>query len=405
MPDGVKMINRDFLAYNDKYTWEVMVNKHIEQKTITETDAKYIRLYITEKLAKGKIGERRAQRVSVALTQWRRFLTVEYKDLTYEDLISALMALKKGNNMYGRPYKDNTQRQMIKTLKTFVKFLIRKKVIAPIDVDDLKDISPPEETYDSISENDILTPTDINKLVESCNNSRDRAMLMLLYETGARIGEIARLTWNDLTFSKTDCRVRIEDEKTKGERFPYVVASIQYLIQYRNDRGSIDNNDFVFVQFDNGKPITYRTVTWTLERVAVKAEIKKPITPKLFRTSRITNMIKEGYPEAVIRKMMWKKQSTKMFDYYLKLADTDVQKAVLAKAGVVRESEKVAQTKPIKCVCGHLNEPTLNYCGRCGRALKEGYKSMNDEISEADRELLKLLKNPKIIEKLQKLGE
>jgi integrase/recombinase XerD len=116
-------------------------------------------------------------------------------------------------------------------------------------------------------------------------------------------------------------------------------------------------------------------------------------------------MIKEGYPEAVIRKMMWKKQSTKMFDYYLKLADTDVQKAVLAKAGVVQEPEKVAQTKPIKCVCGHSNEPTLNYCGRCGRALKEGYKSMNEEISEADRELLKLLKNPKIVEKLQRLAE
>jgi hypothetical protein len=36
-----------------------------------------------------------------------------------------------------------------------------------------------------------------------------------------------------------------------------------------------------------------------------------------------------------------------------------------------------------------------------GCALKDGYKSTNEEITEADRELLKLLRNPKILEKLE----
>jgi hypothetical protein len=60
----------------------------------------------------------------------------------------------------------------------------------------LKEIEPPEETYDSIKPEDILTPGEVNCMVGACRNSRDRAFIMTLYETGARVGEVARLTWN-----------------------------------------------------------------------------------------------------------------------------------------------------------------------------------------------------------------
>jgi len=45
------------------------------------------------------------------------------------------------------------------------------------------------------------------------------------------------------------------------------------------------------------------------------------------------------------------------------------------------------------------------YCPNCGSALQKKVKSISEEISDADRELLKLLKNPKIIEKLELLAK
>ena len=333
------MINKQFHAYNDKYTYEIIINKHLNNGSISPGDAKHINMYIIDKLANGEIIERRAARIATMLTQWRRFISVEYQKLTIDDLKSGLLAFKRGQSAYGEKYSDSTQRSMIKVIKPFVRFLISKKIIAPIEEADLKKIKPPQEIFDSVKPQDILTQNDVNTMIEACKNSRDRAILMTLYETGARVGEIARLTWGDLTFSEVDCRVRIEDQKVGGERYPYVVLAIPYLLQYRNDRGMVDDNDFVFLQLEKKEPITYKSIDWMISRIAIRANIKKPVTAKLFRASRITNMIKEGYQESIIKKMMWQKLSTKMFDHYLKLADTDVQKAIREKNGISK-SEK-----------------------------------------------------------------
>ncbi len=293
---------------------------------------------------------------------------------------------------------------MIKAVKSFIKFLGKKNIIPVISIEELDLIKPPREVLDRVKSNDILTMGEIEQLVQACDNSRDRAIIMLLYETGARCGEIARLTWGDLTFSDVDCKVRLEDEKCGGERFPYVVVSIPYLLQYRNDRGIVKDDDFVFIEFKTGLPITYRVIDWLLEKIGRRAKFDKRVYPHLLRASRITNMVKEGYKESVIKKMMWQKITTPMFDHYLKLADKDVQKEIQERNGIIPIVKPKVETKPIKCVCGFLNEPTNVYCPKCARSLKDGIQSIREEISEADRELLKILKNPKVVEKLQLLA-
>jgi len=56
--------------------------------------------------------------------------------------------------------------------------------------------------------------------------------------------------------------VAVKDQNTRiGKEKPKVKLRLKYI------RVSI-----VFVQFDNGKPITYHSVTWMLERVGEKAE-------------------------------------------------------------------------------------------------------------------------------------
>ncbi|WP_048197850.1 tyrosine-type recombinase/integrase [Methanocella arvoryzae] len=401
------MYNENFLAYNDKYTYEVIIAKHVDKGTITASDAKLITNYIVSKLAKGKIIERRAARIATMLTQWRRFIKVPYDQMTIDDLLLGLRALQNGDSAYcGRKYSQSSQRGMVKTIKPFTRFLIRKKIIAPIDDEELNEIEPPQETFDSIKSEDILTADDIQAMIKACKNSRDRAFIMTLYETGARVGELGRLTWNDLTFKDLDCKVRLEDQKVGGERVVYVVSCKAYLMQYRNDLGDVKNDDFVFKLLERDQPITYKAVTRLIDNAKTAAGITKPVTPKLFRTSRITNMIREGYQESVIKKMMWKKQSTKMFDFYLKLADNDLEKAILSKAGIAAPATKPESSiKPVKCVCGYVNEPTNMYCPKCARSLKEGVKSLREEESEAKQRLIKLMEHPKIRDMLCEVFE
>jgi hypothetical protein len=49
------------------------------------------------------------------------------QQLTLDELLLGLRALQKGSNSFGEKYKESTQRQMIKTIKPFTKFLIKKK--------------------------------------------------------------------------------------------------------------------------------------------------------------------------------------------------------------------------------------------------------------------------------------
>jgi integrase len=49
---------------------------------------------------------------------------------------------------------------------------------------------------------ELPTEEEIQKLVEACDNPRDRTFIMTLYESGGRIGEIGSLRIKDVEFMK-----------------------------------------------------------------------------------------------------------------------------------------------------------------------------------------------------------
>jgi len=54
----------------------------------------------------------------------------------------------------------------------------------------------------SLSPSDLITEEEFQKMLNACTNSRDRALLSLLYETGARIGEIGSMRIKDVSFDE-----------------------------------------------------------------------------------------------------------------------------------------------------------------------------------------------------------
>lgn len=68
---------------------------------------------------------------------------------------------------------------------------------------------------------DLLTKDDIKAQIDAAKNPRDRALIAMLYETGARIGEIIDLTVGDIEDRKRGRKVVI-DGKTGPRRLPLV---------------------------------------------------------------------------------------------------------------------------------------------------------------------------------------
>lgn len=399
------MHNEKFYRSKDKYGYDVTVEKYLGT-VITEEDDKLIRRYMADKMVANQNTELVAIKNGQELITWRKYIKVSYLKMTIEDVKTGVAALKTGKTEKGKPYKQNSIRHYIKTLKAFIHWM-QDENLTTITEKDLSKIKPPKVDYHTDSAENLLTQKDIDKMIEACINSRDRALIATCYETGARAGEISRLTWGDLTIKERSIIVKIDDEKTHQEKTAIIVAYLPLIMQYRNDKGvNVSSTDFVFLTRYN-EPFSYDRMLSLVKSIAKKAGITKPIKTHLLRKSRITNMIKEDYKEAMIREMMWGRQDADQFKHYAKLNNKDLEDEVLAKNGVDMKKPKAeVLTKPFKCIfCSEYHAPNTKYCPLTGKRLLNDVMSMEEEISEADRELLKLLKNPKIVEKLQKMAE
>lgn len=379
-------VNLRFYQSNNKYGHEVCLSKNLNNGTITDRDAELMREYVKDIQGNKDLTESTVNLIFDRLICMRKFITVPYDSLTLEDLKEGRRALNNALNIRGVPYSQNTRRDMLKRVKAFAKWLSKKGYIARIAKDDLDDIEVPETNFECDSPDDLFTFDDVKAMLNCCHNSRDRAFIITLYETGARPQEIASITWGDVTLTKHDAKVIVTDAKKRTlKRTAYIVHSLPYLRAYRTDRGDVKPGEFVFID-RSGKAMTWDACRKILTSTMTKAEIKKPMKLKLFRKSRITNMSKENYNESVIRDQIWANQGTQMFKHYLKWKDEDKRKEVHRHNGIeTNDDEKPIINKPMTChKCGTISRINAQYCESCSEALtddaREQKKSFVDEI-------------------------
>jgi len=77
---------------------------------------------------------------------------------------------------------------------------------------------------------DLLTEDEVKQLIAACLNSRDIALIALLYDSGMRVGELLGLRIKDLQIGKDISFVNV-DGKTGVRRRP-IGFSLPYLTNY-----------------------------------------------------------------------------------------------------------------------------------------------------------------------------
>lgn len=103
---------------------------------------------------------------------------------------------------------------------------------------------------------DLLTKDDIKRQIEAAKNPRDKALIALLYETGARIGELIDLTVGDLEDRQHGKKVVI-DGKTGQRRLPLVEA-VPHLNAWLNRHPNPEKNAPLWCKIQQGGPIEHQ---------------------------------------------------------------------------------------------------------------------------------------------------
>ena len=134
------------------------------------------------------------------------------------------------------------------------------------------------------------TQVDIEKLKESCNNDRDRAIISFLLSSGCRISEVCALNRTDIDFDNKQCTVLGKGNK---ERIVYIDdITVLHLKRYLNNRE--DEYEALFIG-KNTKRLQPGGIRYMLKKVANRAEVSNT-HPHRFRRTLATSLIDHGMP-------------------------------------------------------------------------------------------------------------
>ncbi len=380
---------------------------------ITPDDEKIIREYVTEMGALRHISEGRKLKIIFILTRWRLFISLPYYQATYNDVLTGIEGLKTGKSKKGKPFEQNTLHDYLRILKSFLLWMIENKY-STLPERKINKLGVTPINHDTTRPEDLLTHDEIMLLLTNCRSQRDRALISTAYESGCRVGELARIQWRDLQNDKYGYKMWIHDKKGKQTRYARLVKLApsylaQWREQYQGETGKdADGENFVFLNNRN-EPLEYQAVKAMLSRVSKRAGIKKRVHSHLFRKSRITDMISEGYRESIVKEMMWKNPNTAMLRTYQKLHENDIDKEVFAQEKIIKRNE-IKQEFPKEVVCPNCatkNAPTNQFCHKCGEGLtKEAKNQIKTASVLSEDELEDIINNPeKNILRLKRLKE
>jgi|GEM_PF-3776097 Site-specific recombinase XerD len=227
--------------------------------------------------------------------------------------INRVVGIINKNNLKEQNLSDSTKAEYRKTLNKFVGgFLtsMRKEIDGlDNDMDGRKLMKGITSTAPSTKPDpdQLPTPNTVRSLVENANNKRDKAMIMTLWSTGGRIGEILGLKWKDIKFkrrkSEEIVQVTFKDTKTGVDRKVPFRGGITFLAEWKRESSESDNPEsFAFHNLRTGEQIGYKSSRKVIQRAASNAdqEFERKLNPHAFRKARATFLAAKGMNQATL---------------------------------------------------------------------------------------------------------
>jgi len=165
-----------------------------------------------------------------------------------------------------------------------------------------------------------LTVSEITQLIEASFNEdnvislRDKAILELLYSTGARVSEIVGINLNDISMMKSESsEVRVIKLRGKGSKeriVPMGSFSVKalddYLVRVRPNllaRNSKNRSDALFFN-QRGSRISRQSAWQIVVDSAKRCGLSEGISPHVFRHSFATHLLDGGADIRVVQELL-----------------------------------------------------------------------------------------------------
>ncbi|WP_236690196.1 site-specific tyrosine recombinase XerD [Corynebacterium mustelae] len=241
-------------------------------------------------------------------TTWLESLGIDDLGAVSTNHIESYVAdLRRGDEAEGRkPLAASSVARALIVVRGLHKFGLTE---GKLSVDVASEVSPPS-TGRHLP--DTLSISEVAKLIESIPNGeyagptelRDRALLELLYGSGARIGEIMGLSVDDFNFAEEFLRITGKGNKQRLVPVGSLARAAidQYLVRGRPVLAT-GASHALFLNKRGGS--LSRQSAWTIiKNSADRAGITKKISPHTLRHSFATHMLEGGADVRVVQELL-----------------------------------------------------------------------------------------------------
>jgi integrase/recombinase XerD len=255
-------------------------------------------------------------------------------------------------------------------------------------------------------EGDLLTEEEVQRMIDSASNPRDKAFISFLYESGCRIGEIGNLKIKNIRFDKNGAVVTVFGKT--GSRNIRVINSTPYLmiwLQGHPNRKNKESYLWVHCGKYSDNPISYGYLIKILRVNGKRAEVNKKVNPHAFRHARAT-FLANFLTEFQMNYYFGWVQGSDMPSIYVHMSGKQIDSAILELNGLKeKKEEKEVQLKPISCPrCAKINPANSKYCLNCAGILDikvalelEAKEMKKKEVNlEVNSVMDKLLQDPEV---------
>jgi site-specific recombinase XerD len=204
----------------------------------------------------------------------------------------------------------------------------------------------PQETLahraHSLSKKRTVLPVVLNKqeilaLIESASNPKNKAIISTFYGTGVRLNELLNILISDIDSERNVILIR-EGKGGKDRAVPLSTALLRSLRDYWR-RCITKPKTFLFPGSDISKPMGRRWVERIVTDTALKAGIRKNVSPHTLRHSFATHLLEDGVNVRVIQFLLGHK-SLKTTATYMHIAKNYVNQAKTPLDSLYEEKEE-----------------------------------------------------------------
>jgi len=224
-----------------------------------------------------------------------------------------------------------------------------------------------------VQASDLLTEQEVRKMIDAAQHPRDKAFISMLYELGARIGEIGGLRIKDVT--KDEYGYIIDLSGKTGHRTPRIVVSDADITSWLNvhPTRNIPESPLWIITgtYQNGKNMQYGSFRRLVQRIRKRAGVEKRLYHHLFRHTRVTHLLmKKQINEAQAKVYFGWVADSKMLSEYAHLMSNDVNNTILEIYGIKTKKSQDDMLVPKQCPrCSTMNGIGAMFCTQCGFTL------------------------------------